>query len=175
MAHIAKGTVYQYFATKEDIFISLLKSYVIEWEKAIALNVEDFLGPGNPGDYAVAYLRHRIRKSLHFFAANPDRCNIILRMGIGLNSSIESAITIFEDKVMAVICHDFNLARKFHHIPEDADIVLISNAVLGAFLRLGYFYFFIKKDSTDRPSLEDLENRIVGMTAHAMGISGYEI
>ena len=171
IAHIAKGTIYQYFTTKEEIFIRLLDKYIQEWEEAVSLSINDYFGDADPAGYALAYLRHRISQSLIYFDSNPDRCNIILRMGIGLNSSIEKAITVFEDKVMAVILHDFNLAKKFGHISPDSDIEIISNAILGGFLRLGYYYFVIKKNDPNRPSLKELEERLVLMVANSMGMN----
>lgn len=171
LAHIAKGTIYQYFSTKEDIIIRLLDKYIMEWENDVSLDINDYFGPGDPGDYALAYLRHRVNKSLTFFEKNPDRCNIILRMGIGLNYSIEKTITIFEDKVMSVIVHDFNLARRFGHISEDSDIEIISNAILGAFLRLGYYYFVLKKDYPGKPSLKIIEDRLVRIVSNSMGFA----
>ena len=171
IAHIAKGTIYQYFTTKEEIFIRLLDKYIQEWEESVALDINDYFGPGDPVDYARAYLRHRISRSLTYFDSNSDRCNIILRMGIGLNSSIEKAITVFEDKVMSTIIHDFNLARKFTHMNQDSDVEIISNAILGGFLRLGYYYFVIKKNSPDRRSLKELEDKLVEIVANAMGMN----
>ena len=52
LAHIAKGTIYQYFKSKEELFATLLEKFMDEWEQEISLNIEDFKSKTNPSVYS---------------------------------------------------------------------------------------------------------------------------
>lgn len=147
LAHVAKGTVYQYFKNKESLFISLLENYVSDWEKEIALDLDDFKGSGSAKDYARAYLKHRLGKSVAFFSNNQDRANIILRMSLGLNEEIEQVVRLFENIVLKNIMDDIRIGQAFGHISKDFNVEMAGNAILGSTLRIAYFYFVMKKES----------------------------
>ena len=67
LAHIAKGTIYQYFKSKEDLFLALLQRYLIQWEEEIALNIENYNAEKSSSPMASAYINHRIGKTIAFF------------------------------------------------------------------------------------------------------------
>jgi len=170
MACIAKGTVYQYFKNKESLFVSLIEKYVVEWENKVSLDLNDFKGDGSPTDYARAYLRHRLQKTMAFFSENQDRANIILRMSVGLNDVIEHVIRIFEDKVMKAIVDDMKIGQDFGHIDKKMNIELAGNAILGGVLRISYFYFVIKKESYSIHDSESITNEIVKLVENTLNM-----
>ncbi|HOP30147.1 MAG TPA: TetR/AcrR family transcriptional regulator [Spirochaetota bacterium] len=161
MAQIAKGTIYQYFRNKESLYISLIEKYVVDWENKVALNMNDFIGHGNGKDYARAYLRHRIAKSMAFFAENQDRANIILRMSTGLNDVIEHVVRIFEDSVMKAIVDDIKIGQQFSHISSSLNIDFAGNVILGGVLRISYFYFVLKKQNYNIHDMDSLTDEMV--------------
>lgn len=170
MAHVAKGTVYQYFKNKESLFVSLIENYVIEWEKEVALELKDFLGSSPAKDYAKAYLRHRLGKTMDFFAKNQDRANIILRMSPGLNDVIEQVIRIFEDKVMKAIVEDLKIGQSFGHISKDLNTELAGNIVLGGVLRISFFYFVLKKESYSIHNEDSFTDEIVKLVENTLNM-----
>ncbi len=170
MAHIAKGTLYQYFKTKEHLFTSLIEKYVTEWERAVSLDLQDFMGTGDARDYARRYLHHRMARTIGFFSVNQDRANIVLRMSTGLNSVIEHVIRIFEDKVMKAITDDIRLAQNFGHISKNLNVELAGNAVLGGVLRISYFYFVMRKESYITLNDDRFTDEIVGIVQHTLNM-----
>lgn len=170
LARIAKGTVYQYFTNKESLFISLIEKYVAEWEKKVALNIDDFLRKEPAADYARAYLRHRVWKTMAFFEENQDRANIALRMGTGLNEVIEQVIRIFEDNVMKSIVDDIKVGQQFGHINKNLNIELAGNAILGGVLRISYFYFVIKKESYSIHDMESFTDETVKLIENTLNM-----
>ncbi len=67
-AKIARGTIYQYFLNKDDIFITLLENYYKKWEQTILVKADDIdikaiTGPD--------FLRYRIKNTLLFFSNDP--------------------------------------------------------------------------------------------------------
>lgn len=168
MAHVAKGTLYQYFTNKEQLFISLIENYVVAWEKEVSLDIKDFFGTDPSENYARAYLRHRLGKTMGFFAANQDRANIILRMSPGLNQVIEQVIRIFEDTVMKAIVDDIKIGQKFGHISNDMNIEMAGNAILGGVLRISYFYFVMKKESYSIHNNESITDEILKLVENTL-------
>ena len=170
MAHIAKGTIYQYFETKEQLFVSLIEKYVNEWEKEVGLNLGDFVGTGNSQDYARAYLRHRMCNTIAFFLRNEDRTKIILRMSLGVNEVIEQVIGIFEDSVLKAIINDIKLGKKFGHINPDLNEELRANGLLGGIMRVAYFYFVMKKDSFSKQDIGSFTNEAILFTQNCFNM-----
>lgn len=154
LAHVAKGTIYQYFKNKEEIFTTLLETYIRSWEKDIAIDMKDFMGGKSALDYAIDYLRHRLMKTAAFFSENQDRTNIVLRVGIGVNNEFEPIMRKFESKILNVIVHDIELAQRQGHIPKDLNIELASNAVMGAIVRLNFYLFVINKKNISKMNID---------------------
>jgi AcrR family transcriptional regulator len=168
LAHVAKGTIYQYFKNKEDIFSTLLETYIREWEKVIAIDMKDFIGDKTPIDYAIDYLRHRLLKTAAFFSENQDRTNIVLRVGIGVNDEFEPIIRKFESKILNVIVHDIKLAQRQGHINKDVNIELTSNAVMGAVFRLNYYLFVMHKKAISHMNTKALAEEAVRLVSSTL-------
>ncbi len=168
LAQIGKGTIYQYFKNKEDIFLSLLEKFVDEWEREVAINIRH-LGNTTPyNNYAKNYLHHRIIKSLVFFKADYERSNIVLRLGPGLNLEIESYIKRFEGKVISLIISDLKLAQKFHHIDKDADLEVMANLVIGGTFRVAFNFLVLEREKYASLDLDELAREIVSTISHGI-------
>ena len=170
MAHVAKGTVYQYFKNKESLFVSLIENYVVKWEHDVSLDLKDFMGNGSSKVYAREYLRHRLGKTMGFFSENQDRANIILRMSPGLNEVIEQVIRIFEEKVMKAITDDIKIGQRFGHISNDLNTEMAGNGILGAVLRISYFYFVMKKESYSKHNDESFTDEILKLVENTLNM-----
>lgn len=170
MAHIAKGTIYQYFSNKEDIFLALLRRYVHEWKEEVTVNINNYSADNPSEEIAHMYIKYRVGKTLHYFDKNQHRCNIVLRMGVGLNPIIENAINSFEDEIMQLIKKDFEMAKRNGHISGEKDIEIICTAIMGAILRIGYHYFVRKKGKYQTLNLEELEEVMVKFIEDSMNM-----
>ena len=69
-AQIARGTLYQYFKNKDDIFTTLLRTAYDEWQATIA---EEMRGVDLANLPPEDYLRFRIKNSLTYFAKDMAR------------------------------------------------------------------------------------------------------
>lgn len=173
IAHVAKGTVYQYFNNKESLFTTILENYLTAWENDVKLDLNDFIGAGSAKDYARAYVRHRLSKTIVYFSMNQDRANIILRMSLGLNEVIEQVIRLFEDKVLKSIIEDIRIGQNFGHISKDLNVEMASNMILGGVLRMAFFYFVIKKESYIVHNQESFTTEFVKLTENTLGMNPY--
>jgi AcrR family transcriptional regulator len=141
-AGIARGTVYQYFTNKDDIFVTLIENFYHDWEKSIALNLDsldlDSISPKS-------YIFHRIKNTLAFLEADRDLCNIVLRMGIGLHRDFDTLMQRFEKKIINLVTGDLELGVKFGSVRKDINMELTANIMAGALFRISYHYFVQKK------------------------------
>ena len=76
-AGIAKGSIYQYFSGKRDLYFYLLDLAAAEKHAFFQAN------PADPGDDIYARLRHMFRAGLAFEFSNPDLAQIAYRAVYG--------------------------------------------------------------------------------------------
>lgn len=166
----AKGTIYEYFGSKEHIFITLIEQYIQQWEEKIAENMDDYKADKPSRDLALAFIRRRFYKTIEFFSSNVDRCRVILRTGPALNQGIEPAINLFEDKVLAIIKSDLELGKRQGLIRDDVHNEILSNAILGSILRLGFYYFVQKKGDFLAMDLNTFIDQCVTLIENTIGL-----
>ncbi len=137
-AKIGRGTVYQYFKNKEDIFLSLLESFYLQWEEesSITPTREELLTMTHHD-----YLLRRIQQTLNYFARDKDRTNIVLRISLGLGRDFESSIKKIEKRLINIIVNDLKLAIRTGFTNKDLDLDLSANFIAGAIFRVSYHYF----------------------------------
>ncbi len=141
-ARVGKGTFYRYFKNKEDLFISVLIKFLNEWEEFASIDIVEFKRD-NINDLFMTL----ISRSFKFFQDNEELCNIYLRVGPGLNNIFEPYLVRFEQQMLNYIILYLQEGIKLGIIKQDLDIELAANMVAGAFLRVDYYYFILKKNS----------------------------
>jgi AcrR family transcriptional regulator len=172
LAHVAKGTIYQYFENKDDVFKTLLSTYLRQWEKAVALDLKGFGGPKPGSYYAMEYLRHRLKKTAEFWSENQERTNIILRIAVGLNAEFESVMKHLEEKILKVITGDIELGQRWGNIPGDIDVEIAGNAILGVVFRLNYHFYVLKRRKFQKMNNDDLQNEVLKLVANLLRMKG---
>ncbi|HPN10714.1 MAG TPA: TetR/AcrR family transcriptional regulator [Spirochaetota bacterium] len=166
-AKIARGTVYQYFKNKDDIFITLIRDFYNDWEKKVSFEMNRInLGQISPQEY----FYFRVKNTLEFLADDPDLCNIVLRMGIGLSGELESTIKRFEKKIHNLIVSDLELGIRNNHIRKDLGVEMASNLITGALLKTALYDFGAKKRKKDSEEIEQMAREILNIFAPAIFI-----
>lgn len=157
-ARIARGTVYQYFKNKDDIFITLLKNYYDEWLNTVSLDTKSLdlktISPKN-------YFRHRVMQTLVFLANDPHLCNIVVRIGIGLQGELGAMIKEFEQKINNLVMNDLILGVKTGNVKKEVDVELVASLISGSLLYTSYHYFVHTPDSKPVPDITDLSEKIL--------------
>lgn len=147
-ANIARGTFYRYFTNKKDIFLTLLENFYERWVSEVSLKRKmidlETISPE-------AHFRHRVHQSLQFFAGDPHLSRIFLRMGLGLPPDMEDTIRRLENQILELVEKDLKLGIKNNHIPADIDVTVTANLLIGATLRISYYYFAEPAKQGDAP------------------------
>jgi len=160
-AKIARGTIYQYFDNKQDIFVTLLENTYDQWEQAISAAVRDIdLQSITPEEY----LRLRVETTLAFLIADPDICNIVMTMGFGLPVELEEATRRLEEKIRIIAINDFKLGIHNGHIRGDLNVEHLGEMIAGAIFRSAYYALTRGKESS-RGDVKTLTNDFVALFA----------
>ena len=151
-AKVGKGTFYRHFKSKEDLYITLLKKILIDWEK------NAFIDPAQLKSYNISDLfKEIIKRSIKFFAENEDLCNIYVRVSPGL-TQFETYINGFERQMLEYITIYLQEGVKLGIVRSDLNIELTSNIIAGAYLRVGYYYFVLNKSRGTEINIDDVSN-----------------
>lgn len=161
LARIGKGTIYQYFRNKEDVFFTLLDRFFKEWEEEVSIDPSEIYSSEPYTHPAVNYVHIIIMKTLRFFLKDIERGNIILRIGPGLNVHFENYMREFENKIVASIIEGIKLGQKFGNIESTVNIDIMSNFLLGGVMRVAYQFLILEKNSISEIDLEKLAEDIV--------------
>jgi len=159
-AKIGRGTVYQYFKNKEDIFLSLLEIFYKEWEQesSITPSLEELAAMTEKD-----YLNHRIQQTLAYFAKDTDRTNIILRISPGLGGDFESSIKKIEKRLTNIITNDLKFGIRNGHIDKETDLDFTANFIAGALFRVSYFYFARNKRQKAARDLDVIAKKVTAL------------
>ena len=146
---IGKGTFYLYFKNKEDLFIAILERFLDEWEGTVLGALTD-TGQQDLRTYFLSL----ITRSLQFFKQNEDLCNIYLRIGPGISDIFETYIERFEQKLLKYVTDELIKGVDAALFRKDLDIKVMANILVGAHLRIAYYYFVLKKGKRGNPSID---------------------
>lgn len=141
---VARGTIYQYFKNKDDIFATILENFFVKWKSALASNPDN-----SSEDYqnGFKFFKYKIKKSFEFFADDPDYCQILLKIGLGLGENFDRLISRFDSQIVALAKNYLHVGIKMNRIKPDIDVELVSNLIGGAFMRMAYYYGVTNKDN----------------------------
>jgi TetR/AcrR family fatty acid metabolism transcriptional regulator len=166
-AKIARGTVYQYFKNKDDIFGTLLQTAYDEWQGTIAEEMKGVdLANLPPRDY----LKFRIRNSLTYFAKDPELTNLVLKMGYGLPAKLVQVLDRMEKEIIDHMGAELGWAVKHGVLRKGLDVELAANLLHGVVTRVAYHYFVEKKARNDPEGIDALVEEIFDMIAPGMFI-----
>ncbi len=154
-ARIGKGTIYEYFRNKEDLFTSVLTRSLQTWKDTVAISHDEMknLEPFH-------YFKHRIHKTLGLFADDRDLGNILFRTGFAFDEKISSLVTQFENNVTQQVIHDLKLARRFGFVRKDIDITVTAYVLVGSLLILAYKYI-LSRETVSEDQLDYISNEFV--------------
>lgn len=119
LAHVAKGTLYNYFGSKEGIILGLINEKMSKFEKALDQSVAGIYDP-------VEKIKATICERFKFIFNNPDMADIMLNNQEDGNS--EALINSLDNKEKTIITKILDEAYKKGIIP-DMDMLNITNAL----------------------------------------------
>lgn len=156
-SNVARGTVYQYFKSKDDLFTEILEDLFVKWKAALADTPDSDSDEYKSG---LKFFTYKIKRSFEFFADNPDYCSILLKIGLGLGENFDVLISRFDHQIVELAKKYLSVGIKLGRVQPDTDVELVANMIGGAFTRMAYFYGVTKKDK-DSINIDLLSERFV--------------
>lgn len=147
-AGVARGTIYQYFENKEDLFQTLLDTLYSDWKRTLSIQPENMHEAFNTG---FKVFKYKIKQTIDFFIANPEYCNILLRVGLGLGGNFDRTLSRFQKLILELVTDYLVKGIKMGRIRPDIDVDLTGNMIGGALLRV-CFYYVVTKNMKDGDS-----------------------
>ncbi|MDY6822983.1 MAG: TetR/AcrR family transcriptional regulator [Thermodesulfobacteriota bacterium] len=161
-AKIARGTIYQYFENKQDIFVTLLEKTYAQWEDAVSSAIAEIdLETIHPVDY----VRLRVKTTLAFLLADPDICNIVMGMGFGLPEDLEDATRKLEEKIKDIAVNDFTLGIHNKHVRPDINIEHAAEMLAGAIFRSANYMQKKMKQTRGKADIDTLTEEVIALFA----------
>lgn len=157
---ISKGNPYQYFKNKEDLFLQLIDYIYNQWIE-FRVPEDKFKHLNTPYNY----LYNKISKIIYFFDYDVDSANILLRIGPGINKTIEPFVEKMEHTFIEYIKKNLREGKQNNVIEKDADIELLSYIILGVISRVSYYYLIQRKAKNTSVDIENLIDKIVSSLA----------
>lgn len=158
LAGVARGTIYQYFDNKEHIFLTLLETLYSDWKQMLSEQPENKNEVFSTG---FKVFKHTIKQTIDFFILNPEYCNILLRVGLGLGGNFDKVLSKFQKQILELVTDYLVKGISMGRIRPDIDVDLTGNMIGGALLRVCYHYVVIKKmNVTDSDKLTDEFTRV---------------
>ena len=149
--NIGKGTPYQYFENKEELFLSLIESIYQSW-RDFRRNRASSTALAAPADY----FRREFTGIMHFFHNDPDSAKILLRMGPGINRSIEPFVSRIEQHFIDEIKSGIKKGIEFDVIEKDCNIELLTNVIFGTATRIAYYYIARNNEAVTKRKLDGI-------------------
>lgn len=162
VAHIGKGTIYEYFRNKEDLFLSLLIRSLEEWKRAVAVSHDEIKTLD-----AVTYFRHRIKRTLMFLNNDRQLTSILLKTGFGFNPHIQKIIGEFEKNIRKHITHDLRLAKHLGLLKNDIDLEVTASILIGGILMIAY-QVILSTQTLNHDEIDMLTNKYITLFAQGM-------
>lgn len=142
-AGVARGTIYLYFKNKDDIFATILENMFQEWKSVLYKTPDSDQEIYQSG---IKFFEYKIRTSFEFFAGDPDFCNILLKISLGLGENFNSLVSRFDRQINELARNYIKAGIRMNRIKSDADVELLSNLIGGSFTRMAYYYGVSKND-----------------------------
>ncbi len=162
-ARIGKGTFYLYFKNKEELFISILVKFLDEWEQAAQVPLSELAQKDILG-----YYKALVTRSLKFFKEHEDLCNLYLKIGPSVNELHVSFDDIFERKMVQYVVTDLQKGVDAGFVNKDLDTEIIANMIIGALLRVVYYYFVLNHKKKKLPSIEHIADQFFNLIFKGM-------
>ncbi len=123
-AHVADGSIYQYFKNKEDLFFSIPVEKTKEFRTQLELHLEGISGAFNK-------IRKFVWYFLYFFKMNPEYGRILMLEMRVSKSFVKTDTYDFLKKSVGQVMEIIAEGQKEGVIRKDTDIFILRHLVLG--------------------------------------------
>jgi AcrR family transcriptional regulator len=135
---IARGTLYQYFTSKKDVFAAIVQDTLDRVRTAVeaepVLEIPQGFRPTH--DQSMRYAAGSLRRVLEAAFADEASLRILVREAVGLDVGIDAMLRAIDDLVIDRMARDLEAARRAGVIRADVDPRAAALFVIGGVQKL---------------------------------------
>lgn len=135
---IARGTLYQYFGSKKEVFSAIIED-LLERLRAVIARVPPLelpVGVRPTREQAFAYSTRSLEIVLEAVFADEDALRILVREAVGLDVDIDSILRAIDDMVVERFTRDLAVAQQAGIVRSDVDPHTAALFTLGGIQKL---------------------------------------
>lgn len=136
---IGRGTLYQYFESKKDVFAAIVEDLLERLRKFVADRppLEIPAGFQLTPEVALQFSARRLKKCLEVVFEDEASLRILLREAVGLDVHVDQVLRAVDDIVIDVVVRDLETCRRAGLLREEVDVRVVALAHIGAVQKLG--------------------------------------
>lgn len=155
-AGVARGTFYNYFDSKKDVFLALIERYFARFEEILEENhVRLVTALETDGDLPGAW-RQNALAILRFHQENPELTSVLYREAMGQDEQFTSKVEELSAFAKAMMVQEFQMVAD-RGLMVPCDVELVTTIVNGAIVNIVMEYVLRRKDC----DLEELADALV--------------
>ena len=164
---IARGTLYQYFQSKKDVFVAIVEETLERVKEAVANEPAVVLPPGikPTRDQVVRFSAKSLHRVLRAVFADEASLRILVREAVGLDVGIDRILHAIDDLVIDRMASDLGAARDAGILRADVDPRTAALFVLGGVQKLAL-------DALSRDPKNPIDLRALAIEATRMHLLG---
>jgi AcrR family transcriptional regulator len=130
---IARGTLYQYFTSKKDVFAAIVEEMLARVREAVAREPVVQIPPGfrPTRDQVLQFTASSLQRVLEAVFADAASLRILVREAVGLDVGIDAILHSIDELVIDRFASDLEVARRAGIIRADVDPRAAALFVLG--------------------------------------------
>jgi AcrR family transcriptional regulator len=135
---IARGTLYQYFESKQDVFSAVIRDMLDRLRAAVAAEPPIEIPPGfrPTRDQAIRYAAASLRRVLEAIFEDEASLRILVREAVGLDVGIDKILRSIDDVVVDRCASDLAAAKRAGILRADVDPRTAALFILGGVQKL---------------------------------------
>ncbi|HEX8789579.1 MAG TPA: TetR/AcrR family transcriptional regulator [Polyangiaceae bacterium] len=135
---IARGTLYQYFQSKKDVFVAIVEEMLERVRAAVAAEPAIVVPPGfkPTREQVLRYTASSTHRVLQAVFADEESLRILVREAVGLDVGIDAILHAIDDIVIDRFAADMKAARDAGILRADIDPRASALFVLGGIQKL---------------------------------------
>jgi TetR/AcrR family fatty acid metabolism transcriptional regulator len=136
--HIARGTLYQYFESKREVFAGVVEELLERVREAVAREPVIELPEGFRAtrDQVIAYSEQSIERILAAVFEDEESLRIVMREAVGLDGGIDAILRGIDEILVDRFASDLEIARKAGILRADVDARAAALFTLGGIQKL---------------------------------------
>lgn len=135
---IGRGTLYQYFGSKRDVFVAIVEDLCERLRTIIATRpaIELAGGPRPTREQLVHFSAARLRQVLEAVFVDEASLRILLREAIGIDVQLDEVLGAIDAIVIDACAGDLESAQRAGIVRADVDVRLVAMLVVGGVEKL---------------------------------------